>query len=260
MTLHEQKVLCPPEETQMDHRASHEQANILNEEDSLARAASLQECDRVRDPEGILNFLETTMNIDDYLEDITNMTGIPPEEIDLDDYELQKCNILYNDDKIRTFESYDPFAHDVALHEQLVPADYVAKTPTPVPVEPLAAVKVEPTWETSSSRRFLGSAPSTSSAPSARRGGRNSQPTLETYTPTTTARKYRLKTPQERNNSSYKVKRQRNNDAVRKSRTKAKQLQMMKDKQLEELVIEVGQLKEKLRVANDRLARCRCRR
>ncbi|RCN35621.1 basic region leucine zipper [Ancylostoma caninum] len=128
----------------------------------------------------------------------------------------------------------------------------VAKTPTPVPVEPLAAVKVEPTWESS--------APSTSSAPSARRGGRNSQPTLETYTPTTTARKYRLKTPQERNNSSYKVKRQRNNDAVRKSRTKAKQLQMMKDKQLEELVIEVGQLKEKLRVANDRLARCRCRR
>lgn len=92
------------------------------------------------------------MNIDDYLEDITNMvivihflffkdyiwvqyysdisqcwdfqTGIPPEEIELDDYELQKCNILYNDDKIRTFESYDPFAHDVGLHEQLVPADY----------------------------------------------------------------------------------------------------------------------------------------
>ncbi|KAK6735261.1 hypothetical protein RB195_018441 [Necator americanus] len=224
--------------------------HAFERQDSLARAASLQECDRVRDPEGILNFLETTMNIEDYLEDITHMTGIPSEDIDLDDYELQKCNILYND-KIHSYESYDPFAHDVGLHEQLITSEYAPKTPTPAPAATLTTVKVEPVWENS--------APSTSAIQPKKCGGRNVQ-TLETYTPTTTARKYRLKTPQERNNTSYKVKRQRNNDAVRKSRSKAKQIQMMKDKQLEDALIEVTQLKEKLRVANERLASCRCRR
>ncbi|KHJ87424.1 basic region leucine zipper [Oesophagostomum dentatum] len=230
---------------------------IFERQDSLARAATLQECDRVRDHDGILDFLESTMNIEDYLEDITRETGVPPEEVDLDDYELQKCNILY-DDKIRAYENYDPFAHDIGLHEQLVPPDYVPKTPTPLPTIPetianIAPVKVEPTWESS--------VPSTSTAQptTTKRGGRTVQPPPDAYTPTTTARKYRLKTPQERNNTSYKVKRARNNDAVRKSRSKAKAIQAMKDKQLEEALLEVSQLKEKLRVANERLAKCRCR-
>ncbi|CAJ0607354.1 unnamed protein product [Cylicocyclus nassatus] len=308
MTLHEPKVFSQSEEphiSQMDSRIPTDQAHMINGErpgvfhheydpseeldthtemvapnvdariferqDSLARAATLQECDRERDPE-ILNFLETTMNIEDYLEDITQATGVPSEEIDLDDYELQKCNILYQDDKMQPYDSYDPFAHDIGLHEHMVPLDYDPKPLTPAPTAPSSVenvvVKTEPAWES-------GAAPSTSNALPAKRG--RGQPREDVYTPTTTARKYRLKTPQERNNTSYKVKRQRNNDAVRKSRTKAKQLQALKEKQFEEAQNELTRLRAKLqhyekaqeelnhlrkelRMANERLAKCRCRR
>ncbi|KAJ1350594.1 hypothetical protein KIN20_006421 [Parelaphostrongylus tenuis] len=104
--------------------------------------------------------------------------------------------------------------------------------------------------------------PSTSSTLSQKKQRRNVQApeaySPSSYTPATTPRKYRLKTPQERNNTLYKVKRQRNNDAVRKSRSKAKQLQMMKEKQLEEALLENKELKEKLRIVNERLSSCRC--
>ncbi|KAK6050490.1 basic region leucine zipper [Cooperia oncophora] len=219
---------------------------VFERQDSLARAATLQECDRSRDPEGILNFLETTMNIEDYLEDITHMTGVPVDDLDLDDIELQKCNILYNDGKaLQSYETYDPFAHsELLIREQLHPEAYAAPSPA------LAEVKKEPEWENSR--------PTATATRSSKRSTRAVQP-LEPYVPTTTARKYRLKSPQERNNLSYKVKRQRNNDAVRRSRSKAKQLQMMKEKQLEDALTEVTELKEKLRVAQERLSRCRCR-
>ncbi|ETN83402.1 basic region leucine zipper [Necator americanus] len=226
MTLHVPniEVLRSSEETKVniiDHQTPTDETNLANVEGPsvlhLEYGAHPQELERQRE-------FETTLVGRHSFE---RQTGIPSEDIDLDDYELQKCNILYND-KIHSYESYDPFAHDVGLHEQLITSEY-------------------------------DSAPSTSAIQPKKCGGRNVQ-TLETYTPTTTARKYRLKTPQERNNTSYKVKRQRNNDAVRKSRSKAKQIQMMKDKQLEDALIEVTQLKEKLRVANERLASCRCRR
>ncbi|XGW12749.1 hypothetical protein V3C99_013423 [Haemonchus contortus] len=200
---------------------------VFERQDSLARAATLQECDRSRDPEGILNFLETTMNIDDYLEDITAMTGVPADDLELDDIELQKCNILYNEGKVID-----------------------SATPTATPSPALAEVKKEPEWENSRQ-----SNPTTRSS---KRSTRTVQP-VEPYIPTTTARKYRLKSPQERNNLSYKVKRQRNNDAVRRSRSKAKQLQLLKEKQLEDALTEVTELREKLRVAEERLSRCRCR-
>ncbi|XGW12750.1 hypothetical protein V3C99_013423 [Haemonchus contortus] len=226
---------------------------VFERQDSLARAATLQECDRSRDPEGILNFLETTMNIDDYLEDITAMTGVPADDLELDDIELQKCNILYNEGKGVNYDAYDPFAHtELVMREHLNPEAYLidSATPTATPSPALAEVKKEPEWENSRQ-----SNPTTRSS---KRSTRTVQP-VEPYIPTTTARKYRLKSPQERNNLSYKVKRQRNNDAVRRSRSKAKQLQLLKEKQLEDALTEVTELREKLRVAEERLSRCRCR-
>ncbi|CAJ0609823.1 unnamed protein product [Cylicocyclus nassatus] len=69
----------------------------------LARAATLQECDRERDPD--------IQNIENYFEDITQATGDPSEEIDLDDYELQKWSYPNQDDKTQPYDSYIPFAH-----------------------------------------------------------------------------------------------------------------------------------------------------
>lgn len=243
-----------PEETMdtVGSRAMHS-AGVFERQDSLARAASLQECDRARDPAGILNFLESTMNIEDYLEDITQITGVPAEDIDFDEIELQKCNLLYNEGKCRDYGSYDPFAHnDVILRDQIIPQDdYVCEESTTSSTpELVAVVKEEPAWEGNIK-------PSTSSTRQSRRTTRNVQP-VEPYTPTTTARKYRLKTPQERNNISYKVKRQRNNDAVRKSRSKAKQMQMMKEKQLEDALKELENLRKELCMAREKLARCHC--
>lgn len=211
-------------------------STFFERQDSLARAACLQECDRIRDPDGILDFLETTMNIEDYLEDI-HMDDLPADGIDVDEIELQKCNNLCRGDQIETCSVDDScFRRDVQ------------KTPDLKPVIP--KIKVEPDWE--------GNCPSTSSRHALKRERRCVKPS-ETYTPSTTARRYRLKTPQERNNALYKVKRQRNNDAVRRSRSKAKQLQLMKDKQLEEALLEIGELREKLRVASEKLSRCCCR-
>lgn len=220
-------------------------------QDSLARAACLQECDRIRDPKGILNFLETTMNIEDYLEDITEISEMPAEDIELDDVEVEKCNILYNENKMRNYDAYDPFAHvpPEFLGENVHSPQDDCVTESQTPVQELPEIKKEPVWDNEQ--------PSTSSTRSSKRNIRNVEPF--DYVPTTTARKYRLKTPQERSNLSYKVKRQRNNDAVRRSRTKAKQLQLMKEKQLADAIYEVAQLKEEVRVLRDKLSHCRCR-
>lgn len=222
---------------------------VFERQDSLARAACLQEYDRIRDQEGILEFLETTMNIEDYLQDITHITGIPSEDLELDDVELQKCNILCDESKAPIYDCYDPFVHaNVAVQEQIQDEHVDDSLPR---VQTRVEIKKEPVWENVQSE-------SKSTTPrSSKRIARKVQP-VEPYTPTTSARKYRLKTPQERNNLSYKVKRQRNNDAVRRSRTKAKHLQMLKEKQLEEALSEIVQLKDELHALRQKLSRCRC--
>ncbi|KAE9421339.1 hypothetical protein Angca_001714, partial [Angiostrongylus cantonensis] len=192
-------------------------SQIFERQDSLARAATLQECDRTRDPDGILDFLETTMNIEDYLEDI-NSIEIPADDIDLEDFELQKCK----NDQMTTNDTDDSFAHNDCIPGHLFSTAFIRKTSEVK--HDASEIKLEPEWDDN--------CPSTSSTRTSKRERRNVK-VPEIYTPTRPPRKYTLKTPQERNNTSYKVKRQRNNDAVRKSRTKAKQLQLMKEKQLE---------------------------
>jgi hypothetical protein len=61
-------------------------------------------------------------------------------------------------------------------------------------------------------------------------------------------RKYRVKPEVEKQNPMYKVKRQKNNDAVRRSRDKAKQQQQMKDMRLQQLEEEVSQLRLRRRL------------
>ncbi|KAF8381226.1 cebp-1 [Pristionchus pacificus] len=55
---------------------------------------------------------------------------------------------------------------------------------------------------------------------------------LEEYKPQTKARGYKIKPEEVKADPTYKLKRARNNDAVRKSRTKAKEQQMEREKEL----------------------------
>lgn len=70
--------------------------------------------------------------------------------------------------------------------------------------------------------------PSTSaaSASSRRRSSRDPNEELRSFTPSTKARKYNLKPATEKANPHYQLKRARNNDAVRKSRTKVNQFEL----------------------------------
>ena len=54
---------------------------------------------------------------------------------------------------------------------------------------------------------------------------------LREFKPETKARRYTLKPHEEKASSTYKLKRARNNDAVRKSRSKAKEAQMARDEE-----------------------------
>jgi len=65
------------------------------------------------------------------------------------------------------------------------------------------------------------------------------------YNPKTKPRKYRVKPDEEKRNPVYRVKREKNNDAVRRSRDKAKRIQIEKDERLAFLEQEVR--KENLR-------------
>ncbi|KAH7699375.1 Protein ZIP-4 c [Aphelenchoides avenae] len=89
------------------------------------------------------------------------------------------------------------------------------------------------------------------------------------YEPTIKPRKYRLKPDQEKLNPVYRMKREKNNDAVRRSRDKAKRLQMEKDARLAFLENEhinnkrqIIQLEQRNQMLQDQYMRlkqlCRC--
>jgi len=71
------------------------------------------------------------------------------------------------------------------------------------------------------------------------------EPVVTVYKPKTAARKYRRKPSEEKHSMHYKVKREKNNDAVRKSRSKSKQLQQLRDDELARLTDENSQLHQK---------------
>ncbi|VDN03070.1 unnamed protein product [Thelazia callipaeda] len=62
-----------------------------------------------------------------------------------------------------------------------------------------------------------------------------SEPAELTFIPTIKPRKYSWKPEAEKKNPLYRIKREKNNDAVRRSRTKAKEQQKMKDQQIIQL-------------------------
>ena len=78
---------------------------------------------------------------------------------------------------------------------------------------------------------------------------------LKNFRPTMPARRYRPKEDGEKSDPSYKLKRARNNDAVRKSRNKAKEAQMQKDDEIAKLRGENSLMRQKLERAEATIKR-----
>uniref|UniRef100_A0A1I8A1I0 BZIP domain-containing protein n=1 Tax=Steinernema glaseri TaxID=37863 RepID=A0A1I8A1I0_9BILA len=74
------------------------------------------------------------------------------------------------------------------------------------------------------------------------------------YVPQIKPRKYKIKPESERNSPTYKQKRAKNNDAVRKSRSKAKLQQQIRDQQLHEYEVKVKNLEEQHQVDQKTIA------
>uniref|UniRef100_A0AAF5PKE8 BZIP domain-containing protein n=1 Tax=Wuchereria bancrofti TaxID=6293 RepID=A0AAF5PKE8_WUCBA len=73
------------------------------------------------------------------------------------------------------------------------------------------------------------------------------------FTPTIKPRKYSLKPEAEKKNPLYRLKREKNNDAVRRSRTKAKQQQKMKDEQIKQLQRQITEFGKVVNIKDEQI-------
>ncbi|KAM3728496.1 Transcription factor [Dirofilaria immitis] len=73
------------------------------------------------------------------------------------------------------------------------------------------------------------------------------------FTPTIKPRKYSLKPEAEKKNPLYRLKREKNNDAVRRSRTKAKQQQKMKDEQIKQLQCQITEFGKLVNIKDEQI-------
>ncbi|KAH7725276.1 Protein ZIP-4 c [Aphelenchoides avenae] len=108
-------------------------------------------------------------------------------------------------------------------------------------------------------------ASSTTSGSSANTPYPDGRPGTGEFVPKIKPRKYRMKPEQEKANPVYRVKREKNNDAVRRSRDKAKKHQQEKEERLTFLESEelknkrlIAQLEERNKFLEKLLANCRC--
>ncbi|VDK62983.1 unnamed protein product [Onchocerca ochengi] len=73
------------------------------------------------------------------------------------------------------------------------------------------------------------------------------------FVPTIKPRKYSLKPEAEKKNPLYRLKREKNNDAVRRSRTKAKQQQKMKDEQIRQLQCQITEFGKLVNIKDEQI-------
>ncbi|VDO42216.1 unnamed protein product [Onchocerca flexuosa] len=96
------------------------------------------------------------------------------------------------------------------------------------------------------------------------KGERETRPTISvkkdtseeveiSFVPTIKPRKYSLKPEAEKKNPLYRLKREKNNDAVRRSRTKAKQQQKMKDEQIRQLQCQISEFGKLVNIKDEQI-------
>ncbi|MFH4973652.1 hypothetical protein AB6A40_000361 [Gnathostoma spinigerum] len=189
-------------------------------QDSLTLCRELQE----QDP---CDFMDENMDLTPYLEgihaeDLNTREEFEPfldkQRLIEDDIHLQR-DLQYTDLGSRSNVSTEPKTSELRMT-----TDTRHKS-----------VKEETSWDDESVPNEE-QTPSTSSR-------RDSDHEVLSFTPTIKPRRYMLKTEEEKKNPEYRLKRERNNDAVRKSRSKAKEQQRQKDQMIKDLTKKVSELK-----------------
>ncbi|CAJ0935312.1 unnamed protein product, partial [Mesorhabditis belari] len=215
--------------------------------DSLSIAAELQEKDKQRNPNQN-SFMEADVNIENYLKELQNESIYSDDPIQ-DDPDMAKTAFAM--EQSAAYESmhnnrlshlpHDDGMDDVFNFNTLPSSSHHQGPIISTSTAPLVnKVKHEP-WEdepsTSAITRPTVTAPKASvpkfATPALPKAGSSSKG--NGYTSTTRARKYNLKPKEEKETTNYKIKRMRNNDAVRRSRMKAKEEQEKRDKELMDL-------------------------
>lgn len=215
--------------------------------------------------------METELDLDNYLACFTDL-DVPADNVDFDDAELQKCNILYDKEPrydppamngyerhvaytpgFRKPDEYDndPYKMNCEVKPENVEFEAVkARRQVKKPVT-YDAYEQEYAGESTDMSDDTGSVDDSYYEPTSkkRRTG------LEYFKPTTKARKYNLKAEEEKAEPTYKLKRARNNDAVRKSRNKAKELQKKREEEHNKMKKRISELEGLL--ASEREARKR---
>lgn len=238
-----------------DDGASTSSAGMFARQDSLALLSQLQERDRQYHN---VDFMEAELDLDNYLQCFTEL-DVPADNIDLNDAELQKANILYDGD--------GPFEPAMLNgYERHVTYGPAYQQPNQYATEPYQMnCEVKPEMDTSiKSRRpikrrtyedyqeYTGNSSDSSENESLDDSylepeQKKKRSSLADFKPQTRARKYHTKAAEEKAEPTYKLKRARNNDAVRKCRNRAQELKKQKDEEYDQMkarIVELEQLVE----------------
>ncbi|CAJ0583230.1 unnamed protein product, partial [Mesorhabditis spiculigera] len=223
--------------TELNRMTFH--GSAFGRQDSLSIAAELQQKDKERNQS---SFMEADVNIENYLKELRDEEAYTDDPLQ-EDPELAKTS--FEMEQSAVFDSIHNNPMMGRLRDD--PMDDIFKSQVPhsshqqgplIDTAPITLAKMEP-WEeeqgTSRQPRTV-MVPRTQIVQKYPVMTEPSKPPMnKNYVPTTKARKYNLKPKEEKETNNYKIKRMRNNDAVRRSRMKAKEAQEKREKELSDL-------------------------
>lgn len=201
--------------------------------------------------------MEAELDLDNYLQCFTDL-DVPADNIDLNDAELEKANILYDGDRpfeppvLNGYERHVTYGPSYQLPDRYEPESYPMNCDIKPEVETSIKSRRPIKRRTYEDYQYTGHSSDSSENESlgdsyvepVKKSKRSS---LANFKPQTKARKYQTKPADEKAEPTYKLKRARNNDAVRKCRNRAQELKKQKDEEYDQMkarIVELEQLVE----------------
>ncbi|VDK58381.1 unnamed protein product [Anisakis simplex] len=280
---------CYPQSPDAAANSSHPTKRQIHRPDQYAsvdRQDSLMLCQELQAKDGI-DFMDESMDLTPYLKDLQDVDANDLGEEFLEKQKLIENDIIYqgpfsnahytdldlresdmfNEDKLVGLPSSQSTAYDITSDVQVSGRNIGLKSEIPWEDNEKMSKKEcsndisnETTTTISSSSSCSNKCDiGTQSTPSQPRPStsrliRTPKQQVELqFTPTIKPRKYSLKPESEKKSALYRLKREKNNDAVRKSREKARKQQMMKDNQIKELQQEVANMNNSLKNKDKRI-------
>ncbi|KAL3989926.1 Basic region leucine zipper family protein [Acanthocheilonema viteae] len=209
---------------------------------------SLMLCQQLQEQDGF-DFMDQSMDLTPYLRDLR---GIDDSSDDLEPI-IDKQRVLEYDVRMQhgVCGCATQYANLTSIAEAIKSDTSLDDTLVAVPETSSFAATFQPVKIEATSGEEV-------------KGEQKAQPTVSvkkntsdqieiSFTPTIKPRKYSLKPEAEKKNPLYRLKREKNNDAVRRSRTKAKQQQKMKDEQIKQLQCQVTEFGNAVNVKDEQI-------